>query len=243
MKKLSVLLICLFLCLSIFLSCNTKEPSAEEPTVSVEDAMAGIAQFFVDENVVPGLSQRDMRLQMEKYSYEGQKITEIVHGMHYDGTWGGGLSAEGELFGYSNHYARQQDAERADYENSFYSKVPLGGLTLPLEIAFGDSLATVCKKMGLSEESNQGLVSGEKKTLYQNGQVTVTLLYNEEVKEGASVQFDLRYSYILHYQKVYESTRANGKPVTVTETMKFCFVGEGDLLAYFYVAVNENYQV
>ncbi|MBQ8432919.1 MAG: hypothetical protein IJX28_08560 [Clostridia bacterium] len=240
MKKLLVLLICLSLCTSIFLSCNAKEPPAEDPAVSVEDAMAGIAQFFVNEGLVPGLSDKNLLLEVDKYSYEGKKISEIVSAYYVCGDTVDRLEANGELFGYGNR--RSQDTGIVDDTTSFYSKVPLDGLTLPLEIAFGDSLETVCKKMGLSEESNQGLVSGEKKTLYQNGQVTVTLLYHEEVKEGASVQLDVRYSYVLQYQKVYESTSTNGKPVTVTETMKFSFVGEGDHLACFYVAVNENYE-
>ena len=241
MKKLLALLICLSLCMSILLSCNTKEPPKEETPVSVEEAMVEIAEFFVTENLVPGLSQRDMRLNMEKYSYQGEKITEIIHGMHYDGTWGGGLSANGELFGYANHYERREGTDRADYYNSFYSKVSLDGLTLPLEISFGDSVATVCKKMGLSEDCREGLVSGEKKTLYHDGQVAITLLYNEELKQTAYTN-DSNFSYVLQYQKVYESTRAGEKPVTVTETMQFCFKGEGDPLAYFYVKVNENYE-
>lgn len=238
MKKLLAVLICLSFCLCVLSSCNTKEPPKEEVPVSVEEAMVEIAEFFVTENLVPGLSQSDLCLNMEKYSYQGEKITEIVAGMHYDGLSGGGLSANGELFGYNNDYDHPQDLAYANYNNSFYTKVPLDGLTLPLEISFGDSVATVIEKLGFAEDALDGLVSGEKKTLYHDGQVTVTLLYDEAAKESSSV-----YSYVLEYQKVYESTRASGTPVTVTETMKFSFEGEGDPLAYFYVKVNENYKL
>ena len=240
MKKLLVFLICMTLCLSILSGCNTKEPPEEEASVSLEEGIAGLAQFFKDENFVPGLSQSDLMKQLDMYFYQGQKITDIIHGIHYDGSSGGGLSANGELFGYTNDYNRPQDSDRADYENSFYCKVPLEGLTLPLEIAFGDSLATVCEKIGLSEDPTQDLVSGEKKTLYHDGQVAITLLYNEELKQTAYTN-DSNFSYVLQYQKVYESTRASGKPVIVTETLKFRFVGEGNPLTYFYVEVNENY--
>ena len=236
MKNLLALLICMSLCMSILLSCNPKE-APEEADVSVEEALASLSQFFVNEGLVPGLSQRDMCLNMEKYSYQGEKITEILPGEHGDGLGGGGYSANGTLFGFNNWYWYSQESNSASYSNSFYSKIPLDGLTLPLEIAFGDSLETVCKKMGLSEDCREGLVSGEKKSLYQNGQVTVTLFYDEAAKESSSV-----YSYVLEYQKVYESVRAGEKPVTVTETMQFCFKGEGDPLAYFYVKVNENYK-
>lgn len=237
MKKLVVILSCFALCLSVFSSCNTKELPKEEFPVSVEETMAELAQFFVEENFVPGLSEWDMRSAIDQYSYQGKKISESVSGYYSCGDGVACLDANGDLFGYSNRYIRSQDTNVVDYTNLFYSKVPLDGLTLPLEIAFGDSLETVCKKMGLSEDCREGLVSGEKKSLYQNGQVTVTLLYDEAAKESSSV-----YSYVLEYQKVYESTRASGTPVTVTETMKFSFEGEGDPLAYFYVEVYENYK-
>ena len=237
MKKLWAVLIGLSFCLCVLSSCNTKEQPKEEVPVSVEETMAELSQFFVNEGLVPGLSQRDMRLNMEKYSYQGEKITEILPGEHGDGLGGGGYSANGTMFGFNNWYWYSQDSNSASRSNSFYSKIPLDGLTLPLEIAFGDSLETICKKMGFSEDCREGLVSGEKKSLYQNGQVTVTLLYDEAAKESSSV-----YSYVLEYRKVYESTRASGTPVTVTETMEFSFEGEGDPLACFYVQVHENYK-
>ena len=243
MKKLLVFLICMTLCLSILSGCNTKKPPEEEASVSLEEGMAGLAQFFKDENFVPGLSQSDLKKQMEKYSYEGEKITELLPGEHGDGLFGGGYSAIGSLFGFVNNYSRSKDAPEANYENSFYSLVPLDGLTMPLEISFGDSLTTVCEKTGLSEDWREGLVPGEKKTLYENGQITVTLLHNEQITESSYVLYDSNYSYILKYDKTYESTRVNGSPVTVTETVKFGFVGEGEPLVYFYVSVNENYEV
>ncbi|MBQ8439907.1 MAG: hypothetical protein IJX19_04540 [Clostridia bacterium] len=241
MKKLLAVLICLSFCLCVLSSCNTKEPP-EEADVSVEESLASLSQFFVNEGLVPGLSQRDMRLNMEKYSYQGEKLTEIVAGMHYDGLSGGGLSANGELFGYNNDYDHPQDSDYANYNNSFYTKVSLDGLTLPLEISFGDSVATVIEKLGFAEDALDGLVLGEEKSLYHDGKIGVTLLYNGALEETPNSTNDSKFSYVLQYKKMYESTRASGNPVTVTETMKLSFVGEGDPLAYFYVEVNENYK-
>ena len=238
MKRIFVFLCCCSLFLSCFFGCRTEQ---ETDYVSFEEGMAGFSQFFVNENLVPDLSQHDMKIQMEKYSYQAQKITELIPGMHFDGTSGGGYSAECELFGFNNYYHRSDDSDVAIYSNSIYSKVLLEGLTLPLDLSFGDSIETVCKKTGISAAWFQGLTSGEKKVVYQSESITISILYHETPEESSMPIYDEAYHYILQYDRVYQRTKTVGVPVpeTVTETLKLFFAG--DSFDCFFAEVSEQY--
>lgn len=137
MKRIITILISACMLLS-FASCENDEL---EPINTIPDAdITAFTEWLDGEGFVPGLSQGEMIQKMETYTQNGESVANQALGLHYDGYNGGGYAASGDNFGFRNDYQASDDNKTADYTNSFYTKVPLGGLTLPFGIEFEDNL-------------------------------------------------------------------------------------------------------
>ena len=235
----------------------TAEKTTEEHTVSSTAATTSptiklvldyftdnqFSEYLTDANFVAGLSQSNMISLMDTYSYNGQKITDIDSGLHYDGKNGGGLAARGDLFGFVNDYTLVDDKTHAKYTNRFYTKVPLDGLELPYHISFEDTLATVLQKLGIDIDLQSGFLSDQENTgtmtLHNDGFASLQLTNYKLLPEKTGKE---QYDYQLKYIETYQENRKSGRESTVTRSVFFSFTDDGKL-GLFEISVFETYPV
>lgn len=198
------------------------------------------SELLDQENFVPGLGQIDFRKQIEQYSYNGHAL-DTSYGHFFDGPQGGGYSMSNDIFGLSNNYQTTDDGIYAVYTNSFFAHVPLTGLTVPYGIQFNDSLSSVLEALHIridpfadfaSDKGNEGIM-----TLCGDRSASLELHDYSKMPNTSSD------GYRLVYTETYESTRADGRPVTVTRAVFMIFTGEDILLTRFGMFVKEKYQI
>lgn len=205
-------------------------------TTSGRDATSAyypFSRFLDQENFVPELGQAAFKEQIGKYRYQGRNL-DSEGGYFFDGASGGGYRVVNDIFRLQNNYTVTDDGAFAEYTNTFAASVPLTGLSMPYNIRFNDTLSAVCKKIGIrfdpstdfvSDNGNEGVM-----TLYKDGGVTL------EVHK-------LSDKYRLAYSETYDSTRSDGRAVTVTRSV-FMNFSETDLqLSLFGAYVTEKYPV
>ena len=236
MKKLVVLLLVAVLLATMLAGCAPKEM----PLDTLND---GFTDFLDRENFVHSSSQRSFRAQVEQYMYKGEQLKDLVDVTMFDGLTGGGCSADGEYFGYTNNYERKLFSRKVNYTNSFYTQVALDNLTLPYGIDFDDTITEVFEKMDVTLDAEQDFVADDEKkdatimTLYEEDGRTLVLrnyLQDKSTKKHT-------YNFVLTYQETYRSTRSNGKKTNVTRTVTLSF-GTDDVLDEMNVSVKENYK-
>ena len=192
-----------------------------------EERLNELSTFLDDEGFTAALSQGTLMEIMESYEYEGSPITDIVAGAHYDSAQGGGFTANGELFGFSNDY-NENDSSRVTHQNHFYTKTALTGLELPYGIEFGDSLTSVFKKMGLGIDPYDDFASDEYSpnfmTLYRDDERRIEFYIMRNV---ASSTYVIRVSEQL-------------SPYA-TRTTRFDFSSGTDVFDSFTVDVTDSY--
>lgn len=239
MKQLIALcLVCA--CLLSMAACNqitfdentqtTESPTGQQP---LHNACRQLSSYLDDMRFVPGLSQSDLLEQMERYSYNGETVAELEAGVFYDGPYGGGFDAPGELFGFNNDYSETEDHEYANYSNSFYTKVPLDGLKLPAGIGFEDSLGTVIDKLVPDAD-------------WKDRVGTVTLSSDDhfvlEFTKHKATSEESPYRYELNYKETYQLTLENASATDVTRSVTMSFADKRSKLGLFEIAVRETYQ-
>jgi len=79
------------------------------------EIIADLSIYLDNINFVSGVSQKDFCEMMEKYTYEGKKITDVLVGADFDSANGGGYSASGDLFGFKNEYTTLSSDLKAIY--------------------------------------------------------------------------------------------------------------------------------
>ena len=207
----------------------------------------GFSEYIDSENFVPGINQGDFLEQMEKYKYNGEAITDIIGGFHYDGLSGGGYMTSGGLFGFKNDYTAESGSKYAVYKNEFHTSVALDGLTLPNEISFEDTLVVVFEKLGIEYNDfvPDGQTQGEASAY---GEMT---LYTDEAsslkikrlpKKDSEHSQEKHYEYVLSYTEIYQGEFRNGKKEIITRSISFSFESEESQLGIFSISVAEKYE-
>ncbi len=220
------------------------ESTSEPPVVDVPPSINSFSEFLDNENFIARLSQSDLFEQMEKYAYEGEKITDAIEGFFYDSAFGGGFEASGELFGYKNDF--YGDGENNKYSNSFYTHVALDGLRLPYGINFNDALTETFEKIGIETDPYDGFVgdsgSDTVMTLFDDG--SSTLIFRDLKRTKEPIDYENPYELIFKDTKLL--TLDDGRIDTVERTVLLSFADhdgkENDALCYLSVSVEENYQ-
>ena len=137
--------------------------------------LSEFAKFLDREGFVKGMSQGQLLDLAQKYS-EGLDPSIVPVFCHYDGEFGGGCMANGELFGYENYYYNNEGKVR--YSNSFYAAVEIKSLVLPYGIKYGDVIGDVLEKLAIDRDiyKNTSAFEGTKLELYNDGTTSLTLV-------------------------------------------------------------------
>ena len=207
----------------------------------------GFSEYIDSENFVPGINQGDFIEQMGKYKYNGEAITDIIGGFHYDGLSGGGYRTSGGLFGFKNDYTAESGSKYAVYKNEFHTSVALDGLTLPNEISFEDTLVDIFEKLGIEYNDfvPDGQTQGEASAY---GEMT---LYTDEAsslkikrlpKKDSEHSQEKHYEYVLSYTEIYQGEFRDGKKEIITRSISFSFENEESQLGIFSISVAEKYE-
>lgn len=207
----------------------------------------GFSEYIDSENFVPGINQGDFLEQMGKYKYNGEAITDIIGGFHYDGLSGGGYMTSGGLFGFKNDYTAESGSKYAVYKNEFHTSVALDGLTLPNEISFEDTLVDIFEKLGIEYNDfvPDGQTQGEASAY---GEMT---LYTDEAsslkikrlpKKDSEHSQEKHYEYVLSYTEIYQGDFRDGKKEIITRSISFSFESEESQLGIFSISVAEKYE-
>lgn len=230
MKKVVVLVLIGILLLSFF-ACGSGTNKGDSITFDTR-----IFSGFLDaEHFVPGMTQDEFFTQMEKYSYNQEKITDIVQGMYYDGNNGGGYSAFADLFGIYCDY------NQGVHTNGLSTEVQLDGLTLPQGISFDDTLVTVLQKLGIDMDPYDEFVSDEDgtgiMTIYSDDTASLVLMNQALLPEKEQHAWTDNMEYILTYTENYPTTQTDGEPVMGTRCVTIYF--DDGKLFLFKMSVSE----
>ena len=148
---------------------------AEQVNRIPDSDLSEFAKFLDREGFVKGMSQGQLLDLAQKYS-EGLDPSIVPVFCHYDGEFGGGCMANGELFGYENDYYNNEGKVR--YSNSFYAAVEIETLVLPYGIKYGDVIGDVLEKLAIDRDiyKNTAAFEGTKLELYNDGVTSLTLV-------------------------------------------------------------------
>ena len=210
----------------------TEENTAEVNRIPEAD-ISVFSDFLDREGFVKGMSQGQLLDLAEKYA-EGLDPSIVPVYCHYDGEYGGGCMASGELFGYTNDYHSKDGKVR--YANSLYTAVEIKGLTLPGGITFDDSVGDALEKLGIDRNIYQKTVMEHSSTTY----LEQLPLYNEN---GVSLVFtnwamtQLPVETLYHYVITYSE-----KVGTVTRTVTLSFLDGHNKLGLVEISVVDEYE-
>lgn len=210
----------------------TEENTAEVNRIPETD-ISVFSDFLDREGFVKGMSQGQLLDLAEKYA-EGLDPSIVPVYCHYDGEFGGGCMASGELFGYTNDYHSKDGKVR--YANSLYTAVEIKGLTLPGGITFDDSVGEALEKLGIDRNIYQKTVMEHSSTTY----LEQLPLYNEN---GVSLVFtnwamtQLPVETLYHYVITYSE-----KVGTVTRTVTLSFLDGHNKLGRVDISVVDEYE-
>ncbi len=214
---------------STWVEFSVTEENAAEVNLIPDTDISEFAKFLDREGFVKGMSQGQLLDLAEKYA-EGLDPSIVPVYFHYDGEFGGGCKASGELFGYENDYHAEDGKVR--YTNSFYSAVEIESLVLPYGIKYGDRFGDVLDKLGIDRNVYQKNNSGtnlEKLPLYNDGKATFTLV--NWALTPAPVEM------LYHYELIYTD-----KTDTLTRTVKLSFTDGENRLARIDIEAVDEYE-
>ena len=245
MKKLIALFLAL-VCVLFLISCSLQWQQETTNTTNTtntptsylyidmlaEQDITVLTAWFDSEGFVPVISQSKMIEKMDSYKYNGKSIKAATVGFYYDGLYGGGYQANGEDFGFENDYTESQDGKNAVYTNSFYTKVPLDGLTLPFGIEFYDTLK-------FSDNFTPDGDADNAMTLYKDERYTV--IFKDLTLSKKPITTDTPYELI--FTENYTFTREDGRVSNVTRTIKLAFTSDEKVLHKFNLEIKESYNL
>lgn len=241
MKNKLFFLIIMLLAITAIISCaepeDLKIEGNEETTAEVNlipnTDISVFSEFLDREGFVKGMSQGQLLDLAEKYA-EGLDPSIVPVYCHYDGEFGGGCMASGELFGYTNDYHSKDGKVR--YANSLYTAVEIKGLALPGGITFDDSVGDALEKLGIDRNIYQKTVMEHSSTTY----LEQLPLYNEN---GVSLVFtnwamtQLPVETLYHYVITYSEEVG-----TVTRTVTLSFLDGHNKLGLVEISVVDEYE-
>lgn len=240
MKKLIALILAL-VCVLFLISCS--QQFTTNPTPIIKPDITVLTAWFDSEEFIPPISQSKMIEKMDTYTYNGKSIYDATLGFYYDGQYGGGCAANGESFGFCNDYTASKDGKTVEYTNSFYTKVPLDGLTLPFGIEFDDALGDVMAKLGTTIRLPANFApdgdADNTMTLYKDERYT--LIFKDLTLSKEPITTDSPYELI--FTENYTYTRKNDIVSIVTRTIKLAFANDEKALCEFNVEIQENYNL
>ena len=222
-----------------------EENPQSQPISQIEIVDLSFAECLDAANFFEGLSQSRFMSQMKNYVRD-KNPSQIPAWKYYDGVYGGGCRAEGELFSFYNDYTATEDNKYANYSNSFYTKVQLDGLILPHGINFEDTLSAALQKLEIDIDLQSEFVSDENapgiKTLYSDDRSTLELINRLLLPESAG-SYAGKNGYELKYTECYQATRQDGRITDVTRQIVLFFADESAELGSFEMSVNERYKI
>ena len=214
----------------------------EKPNITQQD-VAVLTVWLDDEGFVPGISQSEMKDKMDGYTYNGRLSVGNIPGVHYDGQNGGGYIANGGKYGFNNDFSASEDRTTAVYTNSFYTRVPLDGLTLPCGIEFDNALRDVTEKLGIAIKLPSKFTpdggTDDTMTLYKDERYTLIFKNLNLSKEPIMTEAP----YELVFTENYTFTRENGSVSNVTRTIKLSFTPDENMLHEIGVIIQESYNL
>lgn len=202
---------------------------AEQVNRIPDSDLSEFAKFLDREGFVKGMSQGQLLDLAQKYS-EGLDPSIVPVFCHYDGEFGGGCMANGELFGYENDYYNNEGKVR--YSNSFYAAVEIESLVLPYGIKYGDVIGDVLEKLAIDRDiyKNTAAFEGTKLELYNDGVTSLTLV-NKFLT-------DAPVDYVYDIELIYTD-----KTDTFTRTVTLSFSDSKKELARIEIEAVDNYEI
>ncbi len=210
----------------------TEENTAEVNRIPEAD-ISGFSDFLDRSGLTKDMSQSDLLDLAEKYTADLDPSQVPVY-CHYDGEYGGGCMASGELFGYTNDYHAEDGKVR--YTNSLYTAVEIKDLPLPYGITFDDNVGDALEKIGIDRNIYQKTVMEHSSTTY----LEKLPLYN---KDGVSLVFEnwaltkLPVETLYHFIITYTE-----KVDTVTRTVTLSFLNGKNKLGQVGIKVVNEYE-
>ena len=240
MKKRIFILFGLVLCL-LLTSCNgltasttgatgttgTTTPAVEE---NYEMLLDDLSLFLDREAFLDDFSWMGMVKHMESYHYQGSPLPTFFDG-NYDLGVAGGYQAVEELFGFACDFSHCDCAGHL-HNYSFYTKVPLEGLVLPMGITFEDTLEDVLKKMGFAVDAGKAFVADSatpyEMTLCKQGETSLTLTHVRQKMEDTFAENPLDWEYTLTFEEYQLCEDLGMEKIILERSLVFSFL-EGSM--------------
>jgi hypothetical protein len=210
-RRILTLLIALALCAALLVGCDGA-PSGPVYTFT---------EFLDREGFTEHLNQMDFEQKMEAYIVDGEALWGLVGPSYMCGDVNNTIFGWGELYGYEHSSSRYEDRSVSTY--SVYTDVLFDGFTLPYGLAYGNSLETVARRLGLDASPLKNFTPDDADEPY-----LMTLWQ----KEDASLTFeDLRQMphltttrpFILTYTETSEETNEAGELVKIRREVELRF--------------------
>lgn len=169
---------------------------AEQVNRIPDSDLSGFSDFLDREGFVKSMSQGQLMALADKYS-EGLDPSIVPVFVHYDGIHGGGCTASGEFFGYTNDYYADDDTGKARYTNSIYAAVEIESLVLPYGIEYGDGIGDVLEKLAINRDiyKNTAAYDGTKMVLYDDGATSLVLANYFLTTEPVDFLYDIEITF------------------------------------------------
>ena len=201
--------------------------------------------FLEDNHFTFEMKSSDLMALRDKYVFEGKKLSEITNVIHYNGINAGTSCYGGGNFGLES--VVKQDGDRVVFSDFIHTGVKLGGLVLPYGIEFGDSIETVCFKVGFwgsPHKQFEGDYNGsgvlDLKCLY-GFTLKLTDLSRIQVEIPSAVQvLSPEHSYMLEYAEVEEDTLEDGRPVVSRRYVQLLFEHGTNKLVWVIIGVKQE---
>ena len=226
MKKILLVLLSLILAATL-VSCSNTESKQEQ-------LLNGFSEFLDNEGFVSGISQKQFVEEvLAKYTYKGEKITDIAMTEQYDGIGGGGWKADDNIFTAKNEL--WDDV----YSSTLHTVDRLDGLVIPFGIEFDDETPEVFKKLKVNDMNNFVPEDGVNKsmTLIKSDEKTLKV-FDLKDKPKESNGYD-SYGFEIKFTENTDR-QLNNKPVKVERYVSFFFDADTSRLSGFDLGVNEN---
>lgn len=198
------------------------------------------SEFLDEENFVQELYLQKL---LNNYYYEGIPITKQVNITHWDEENGRGYNAKGELFGFENSYYEHILEGYGNSCISFYTETKLGGLILPYDIDFSETLESVLGKIGINSNPQENFSPDEEggnvMTLSRDEKSTITLT-NCKLEPNYKPNSSPLYDYIIKYTEVYNTVNSIEENEEIARTVILYFSSGDNTFGKIHVNVNER---